>query len=215
MQFVSSKIEVDLTHNKIKHILLRDAEQFASYQEDTRDAIILVEDNPIHCGCGLYDFLRYIEKKMDSKVQNYFDIKPGNLTCRTPKELENVRVTDLKSKSLTCTVDDMCPKPCTCSIRPEDRAFIFDCSHKNLTSIPSLIENPGVYFQFELNFSNNRLTHMPDLKAMGFESVKKLILSHNKISEISLDGLSNTIQVRKFTIFYLEGRIFKKKNQKI
>lgn len=201
MQFVSSNIEVDLTHNKIEHIFLRDAEQFVSYQEDARNAIILINNNPLHCDCGLYDFLRYIEGRMHPKVQNYFHIIPGNLTCQSPNELKNVRVTDLKSKLLICVVEnpEVCPEKCDCFVRPEDNAFIFNCSHKNLHSVPSDIKEPNDFFQYELNLSDNQLSSMPDLKTMELESVKKLILSDNDISEISMDGLSNTIQVRKFT----------------
>lgn len=197
MQFVSSNIEVDLTHNKIEHIFLRDAEQFVSYQEDARNAIILINNNPLHCDCGLYDFLRYIEGRMHPKVQNYFHIIPGNLTCQSPNELKNVRVTDLKSKLLICVVEnpEVCPEKCDCFVRPEDNAFIFNCSHKNLHSVPSDIKEPNDFFQYELNLSDNQLSSMPDLKTMELESVKKLILSDNDISEISMDGLSNTIQV--------------------
>lgn len=219
MQFVSSNIEVDLTHNKIEHIFLRDAEQFVSYQQDTRNAIILVNNNPLHCDCGLYDFLRYIEGRMHPKVQNYFHIIPGNLTCQSPDELKNVRVTDLKSKLLKCEVvePEVCPEKCNCFVQPEDSAFIFNCSHKNLLSVPSGIKKSGDFFRYELNFSGNRLTRMPDLKAMGFESVNKLILSHNAISEISMDGLSSTMQVRNLTfiIYLLYLYFINKKSRKI
>jgi len=211
VKFVSHNIEVDLSHNKIKDIFLNDAKPFggsSENQNDTHNTTILVNDNPLHCGCGLYDFLRYIEGRMHPKVQNYFRIIPGNLICQSPKELENVRVTDLKSKLLTCIEKSMCPEKCNCLIKPENSTFIFDCSHKNLTNVPSDIKRPNGSFQFELNLSGNWLTRMPDLKTTEFESVKKLNLSHNNITEISLAGLSNTVQVRKYTIFYLESRIF-------
>jgi len=210
VQFVSFNIEVDLSHNKIEDIFLRDAKRFVSYQDDAHDTIILVNDNPLHCGCGLYDFLRYIEDRMHPKVQNYFRIIPGNLTCQNPKELENVRVTGLKFKLLTCIVkkSDMCREKNDYLVRPEDNTFIFDYSHKNLTQVPSVIKRPNGPFQFELNLSGNQLTRMPDLKAIELESVKKLNLSHNNITEISLDGLSSTIQVRKYTISFVKSRIF-------
>jgi len=208
VQFVSNKIEVDLTHNKIEHIVLNDAEQIVKIQgiftHDDHFAEILVNDNPLHCDCKLYDFLRYIEGEMDPKVQDYFQIIPGNLTCQSPRELKDVLVTNLKSKLLTCVVTPKeCPEKCTCLERPEDNTFIFDCSHKDLTSVPSDIKKLNDSFQYELNFTGNQLTRMPDVKAMGLGSVKKLILSHNVISEISLDGLSNTIQVRKFVLNFI------------
>ncbi|XP_011863303.1 PREDICTED: protein toll-like [Vollenhovia emeryi] len=199
VQFTSDKIKVDLTHNKIKHILLHNAESNV-FQGYARDVIILVQDNPILCDCDLYDFLRYKEGRMHPKVQNYFHIIPGNLTCESPDDEKDVRVTDLRSESLTCVVPDsnVCSEKCDCLIRPEDRAFILNCSNRNLISVPSDIKIPDKYkipFQFELNFSGNRLTRMPDLKAMELGPVRKLMLSHNAISEISLDGLSSTLQV--------------------
>lgn len=172
---------------------------------DAQDTIILVDNNPLHCDCDLYYFLRYIEGRMHPKVQNNFHIIPGNLTCQSPKELKNVRVIDLKSKLLTCIVSnpEVCPEECDCLVRPEDVTFIFNCSRKNLSSVPIAIKKPKKFFQIELDFSGNQLTRMPDLKAMELGVVKKLRLSHNFISEISLDGLSSTIQVRKFTLLQI------------
>ncbi|KMQ97462.1 protein toll [Lasius niger] len=137
---------------------------------------------------------------MNPNVQNYFHIIPANLTCQSPEELKNIPVTKLKSESLMCMVNDTdpdtkCPEKCNCYKRPEDDAYIFDCSHKNLTSVPSDIKNPGNFKQLELIFAYNQLTRIPDLKNLKFESVKKLILSHNNISEIFLDEIPRTIQV--------------------
>lgn len=170
------------------------------------------------CSCGLYDFLRYVEGRMHPNVQNYFHIIPGNLTCHEPAWLRNVNVTSLKSKTLTCMARDTnlnitCPEQCDCIVRPEDKAFIGDCSRKNLIHVPNL-SDPGNSMRVELNFSGNMLTRMPDLKGMGLESVRKLDLSHNNISEISLNGLSNTIQVREiyiisFILFILRDYISK------
>lgn len=204
---------MDLTYNKIQHIFLHNAEQIAQPQQGLHDAIILVGNNPLSCDCELYDFLRYIEGRMHSNVQNYFHIIPENLTCQSPEDLKNVPVTNLKSKSLMCTVNDTnlntsCPEICDCFVKPEGNVFIFDCSHKNLTSVPSDIKSPGEVFssssvwQLELNFTNNRFTRMPDLKNLKqIESVKKLFLSHNNISDIFLDDLPKNIQVSKFLHF--------------
>lgn len=203
VQFLSSEIEVDLTHNKIQHIFILNVEPFGNYQEDPRSNTklkrkILVDYNPLHCDCWLYNFLRYLEVKMSSQYQKSFHIIPGNLTCESPPEMKNMRVKDFRSKTLTCRVTnpDVCSEKCVCLLRPDDKAFIFNCSQKNLSGVPSDVKKPNDFFQFELNFSGNRLTRMPDLKAMGFVSgLKKLNLSHNYIDEMSLDGLSNTIEV--------------------
>jgi len=200
LQFLSNNIKVDLTHNKIRHIFLRDAEDIASPQKFPRDVIVLVDNNPLNCDCNLYDFLRYIEGRMHPKVQEYFHIIPQNLTCQSPKSLRNIRVTDLRSKSLTCTMNQgpniTCPQECDCSYKPEDQTCIFDCSHRKLTQVPNDIKQPSHSCNLKLNFSDNRLTRMPDLRKLGLRYVKELILSHNNISEIFLDELSSTLTVR-------------------
>jgi protein toll len=202
LQFLSNNIKVDLTHNKIRHISLHDAEDIASLQKFSRDVIILVDNNPLNCDCDLYDFLRYIEGRMHPKVQEYFHIIPQNLTCQSPESLKNVRVTDLRSKSLTCTMNQgpniTCPEECDCSFKPVDQTFIFDCSHRKLTQVSNNIKQPGYPWDLKLNFSGNRLTRMPDLKKLELHFVKELILSHNNISEIFLDELSSTLKVRVY-----------------
>lgn len=200
---MSNDIKVDLTYNKIKYISLLYAEDYARDQNSPRNVIVYIENNPIVCNCGLYDFLRYIEGRMHPNVQNYFHIIPNNLTCQSPEWLKNVNVTNLKSTSLTCMTNDTklnitCPEQCNCFVRPEDNAFIADCSHQNLVRVPSL--NSGYLTRVELNFSGNALTRVPDLRELGLESVKKLDLSYNKISEISLNSLSNEIEVSKICI---------------
>ncbi|KAL0115503.1 hypothetical protein PUN28_010786 [Cardiocondyla obscurior] len=196
LHFVSNEIEVDLTHNKIRHIIFDGAEILS--QSDDHRAEILVNDNPLHCDCTIYNFLRYIEGRMHPKVQRYFYIVTENLTCQSPSDLKNISVSDLKSKTLTCSYPKVCSEKCNCRIRPEDKTFIYDCSNRNLTSVPSDIRIPPGPLKsesFEVDFSGNQLTQMPDLEAIGFKPLKKLILSHNLISEISLNGLSNTIKV--------------------
>lgn len=205
---MSNNIIVDLTHNKIQHIFLNNIEEFASAQRTARDVIILVERNPLICDCNIYDLLRYIEGRMHPYVRNYFRIILRNSTCWSPEELKNMIVTDLKSKSLTCVAKDTnlnvtCPEKCVCTFRPDDRSFIVDCSYRNLTSLPSNITEPDGAMQVELYFSGNMLRQMPNLKQLELQSVRKLDLSHNNISEIFLDGLSITIQVRKIHSFHL------------
>lgn len=194
---------MDLTHNNIQRISLHDAEDLADNQETPRNVIILVDNNPIKCNCDLYDFLRYIEGRMHPKVQQYFHIIPRNLTCHSPQWLKGVRVTDLKSKSLTCRMNEdpniTCPEMCECFFRPVDQTFIFDFSHRKLSQVPSIREpGPGHSWNLELNLTDNRLTQMPNLKNLGLNSVRKLGLSRNNISEIFLDALSTTLEVCKF-----------------
>ncbi|KOC59528.1 Protein toll [Habropoda laboriosa] len=195
LQFLSNNIKVDLTHNQISHIYLNRAEEVAKYQHTARDVIILVENNPIVCDCDIYDFLRYLEGRMHHNVQNYFHIIIGNLMCRSPETLAEIAVANLKSKTLRCQEFDVCPKNCDCWIKRNDKAFLVDCSNRNLTSVPENIRTLPQH-RLELNFAGNKLTRMSPLADIGLNNVpiSKLLLSNNNIYDISVDELPLNIE---------------------
>ncbi|XP_031848594.1 toll like receptor [Nomia melanderi] len=195
LQFISSKIKVDLRYNNIKHIYLNSAEKLASFHI-SRDVIILVDNNPIACDCDLYDFVRYLEGKMHPNVQNYFHIISGDLMCQSPEWIMNISVSNLKSKSLKCNVVDICPTNCTCWVKPYNKAFLVDCSYRNLTNIPRNIQALPNY-QLELNFTGNKLSQLLPLRDIGLDnvSISELLLSNNDISNVPLDALPLDINV--------------------
>ena len=195
---MSNNIKVDLSHNNIRHIYLGSAEEVARFQNISRDVIILVNDNPIVCDCDLYFFLRYLEGRMHPYVQNYFHIIPEGLTCQGPAWLTNTSVTQLKSTLLKCEITDPCPRNCTCWVQPDNKAFLINCSERNLTSAPRDIKNLPDY-QLELNLAGNQLTTMLPLANIGLNDtqVSKLILSNNNISDISLDVLPLHVEVSR------------------
>lgn len=200
---------MDLRYNNIKHILnLNDAEEFLKSDESYR-AVILIDNNPLYCDCEIYDFLRYLEGKMDPSVTRHLNIIPGSLTCQSPKEVHNTKVTELRSESLVCEIKtsvfaSMCKK-CKCNRKPAQNTFILNCTHQNFTSMPNITKKLLSFKKIELDFCNNRLTHIPNLTEFG--PVSKLILSFNKISEITLEGLSETIEVTEFVMFYVNNNL--------
>ncbi|XP_014472682.1 PREDICTED: protein toll [Dinoponera quadriceps] len=203
LQFLSRKLKVDLTYNKIERIFINENEvmSIASSQTWPRDVIISVQNNPVICDCLMYSFLRYNEGRMHPYVQNYFHIFPGDLSCRSPKWVENMKVMDLRSKTLQCIINDAnhfnisCPEECICILRPEDKALRIDCSSKNLTDVPSDVKDPGDKYKLGLDFSGNMIKKMPNLAELNLQSARLLDLSHNNISEIFRDGLPNVVQV--------------------
>lgn len=201
LQFVSNNIKVDLSYNNITHINLNAAEEVARFQNTRRDVIIHIDHNPIVCDCTLYHFLLYLEGRMHPHVQNYFHIIPGNLTCQSPPWLSDISVEGIKSSSLKCEVTDPCPSSCTCWEQPANRAFLVDCSRRNLTSVPHDIENLPDH-ELELNLEGNRLTRMLPLGDIGLSntSISKLLLSNNNISDIALKELPSTAAVSETTL---------------
>ncbi|XP_012234067.1 protein toll-like [Linepithema humile] len=200
LQFASENIEVDLTYNKIRSISLNNAKDI--FKNDwSNHAVILIEHNPLHCDCELYDYLRYLEGGMNPIMEKYINIDPKNLTCFVPLKLRHMRIIDLQSKLFTCTmnadiyIDSICPDKCSCFRNLEDEAFIIDCFGRNFTVVPSVKNIPHKFWQIKLNLSNNQLTEMPNLKELGYGPVRTLILSNNNISEISLNKLPESLEV--------------------
>lgn len=215
MQFISERINVDLTHNKIKHINLDKAEMMAQLQNSSpgapnRDVIVRVDNNPLSCDCNLYDFLRYLEGRMHPGVQSMFHIIPGGLKCQGPEWFGDLPVTQLSSKKLKCLLDSSnvsikCPDRCTCWIRPDDKGLLIDCSYKNLTHIPRRIERfPNHHV--ELDLTGNFIREIQPVPNSGYDYVTSLNLSHNNISSLSPRVFTSKLKVSMYL-----NRIFTEK----
>lgn len=71
--------------------------------------------------------------------------------------------------------------------------FEFNCSNKNLTSVPSglgkeLQQMPPLQ-QIVLNFDNNDISSLPDSTMPKFELIKKITAKNNSIKSIDVDNL--------------------------
>lgn len=171
--------------------------------------MILLDDNPLICDCQIYQFLRYLESNEYLSPDNILNLKMDNLFCKEPDWLYNKHLVDLSSKSLKCLIDEPhnwnaeCPDKCECWIRPENSAYLIDCSGKNLTQAPKLIKAPDDYF-IEINLSNNYLTNMPPLNRYGYEKVTVMLLSSNHILNIPIEPLSMHIRVLSLNDNYLK-----------
>lgn len=199
---------MDLTYNKIRYISLNNAKDFFNH-DSTNNVDILIDHNPLHCGCELYDYVLYLEGKMRPNIKKYINIDPKDLTCFTPPKWRDVRIKDLQSKSFTCTANNnidasMCPDKCNCSRILEEQEFVIDCFRRNFTVVPSVENVPHKFWQIRLNLSDNQLTQMPNLTKLGYGPVSALILSDNNISEVPLDLVPKSLMVLKFIIFYLK-----------
>ncbi|XP_014611791.1 PREDICTED: protein toll-like, partial [Polistes canadensis] len=197
----SDRILVDLRYNNISNIFLHDIEELAIYQSKERDVVILVDHNPILCDCYLYDLLLYLNNKMPRTVYNYFKIKLGNLSCVQYNGTKGPQITKLDLNTYTCPEDKFfsirrnCQVGCTCAVRLHDTTRILDCSYKNMSEF--LIDRtqfiPIRTYPLILNLTGNFLTEVPSIQALISINVTGLLLSNNRISQVTINKLPENL----------------------
>ncbi|KAJ9599461.1 hypothetical protein L9F63_010076, partial [Diploptera punctata] len=213
LHFISSLVTVDVTYNKISAIRLYGQVHPSIYTAGNSYSppvkrIFKLEGNPIICDCQIYQLLRYLKLKMDPEVRALYELEAGNLNCAGPNYLTGISVNELMIEKFECPIPqaEMCPKPCTCTMRPYDFAFLINCSEKQLKVVPQVPALSGIqqvvgkWYQMTLNhteliLSKNRLTMLPNSTDAGYSQVTKLYLSSNNISTISKENVPPVIQV--------------------
>ncbi|XP_044582529.1 protein toll-like [Cotesia glomerata] len=193
----SKKAEVDLTYNMIESINMYKNVYEKLIENYSHDAVIDIGNNPLKCDCQIYDLLQYFEGELPY-LHNRFYLKAEDLKCQSPVEMKSLVVKDLKSKDLTCVYHDsedtgnLCPSPCSCKVRPSNKAFLVDCLYRGLKEAPQPFTNPGHHVEMDL--SGNYLKTVPSLKQKGYENITILRLSNNYISSIDANNLSDTLE---------------------
>ncbi|KAI4487755.1 hypothetical protein M0802_011860 [Mischocyttarus mexicanus] len=202
-RFESSQLLVDLRYNNLRNIFLHDLEPMVISQTTKRYVMVLIDHNPILCDCHLYDLIRYFQNEMHTSVYNYIEIVAQNLTCIHNDGTMGLTIKELNSSTYICPedqhfkIDNKCQVNCTCSVRPKDNTRILDCSNMNMSNF--LIDEKRVHYvenySLILNLTGNALTRMPSMEYLQSVNVTHLLLSNNRISEITIDKLPQTLKV--------------------
>ena len=204
MKFSSQNLTVNLEYNNLTYIDLTTVETWAVKRNPAHSVTISIKNNPIRCDCQLYDFLRYLDGRLHRNVRNTLKLLIGESKCHGPRDFLEIPITHLRSKTLTCNVNEQdfgvqCPDKCNCHMHPESNGFIVDCGYKGLIEAPRKLDcllNHRID-RIEMNLTGNYLTKMPDLGQNGYNRVTMLRLDHNNISSVTVNGLSNELEVRK------------------
>ena len=204
MQFSSEDLDVNLDYNNVSYIKFTTENYWEKMNSSNHRVSVSIENNRIQCDCQVYDFLRYLEGRLHENVNKTFQLFIGNSKCHGPSSFREIAITDLRSKTLTCNINETnfnveCPDKCTCHMCPEDNTFIVDCNYKGLTEAPRKLDYPPNHQidHIELNLTGNYLKTMPYLGRNVYNNVTTLALGHNKIFNLTTDGLSNKLEVRE------------------
>ena len=192
MHFSSQNLKVNLDNNNVTYIDLKTLEDWA-IKSRVRPVTISIENNPMRCDLRLYDFLRYLEGRLHSNVNNTLQLLIGKSKCHSPSDSRKIAITDSRSKTLKYNVNKRdfgveCPEKNNCYMHPENNTFIVECGYKGVIKAPRKIDCPLNHQidHIELNMTGNYLTKMPVLDQNGYNNVTVLTLNHNKIWSVTL-----------------------------
>ena len=203
MKFSSEDLDVNLDYNNVTYINFTTENYWEKMISSRHRVSVSIENNSIRCDCQVYNFLRYLEGRLHQNVNETFQLVIGDSKCHGPSDFRGITITDLRSETLTCNINKQnsnveCPHKCDCHMRPENNTFTVDCSYKGLTEAPRKLDYPPNHQidHIVLNLTGNYLETMPYLGQKVYNNVTTLALDHNKISSVTIDGLSNKLEVK-------------------
>ncbi|XP_053699238.1 uncharacterized protein LOC128746215 [Sabethes cyaneus] len=208
LQFLSQDIRVNLSHNRISEIDLKDMEPIITSQREQDNAKIQVNvnDNPLNCNCVIFSFVQYMLKQLDRAVYRRIQFYADRLRCAEPKEHQGQLVEELHIKDLLCPLDQPgteikhCPANCSCFVRPVDRGVIVNCTGQGLLEVPALPQPTLFGFNFlELHIENNNITRLPTGNLTGYSKVAELYAHNNAISQLEPENLPSSLRVLDVT----------------
>ncbi|XP_055588252.1 protein toll-like [Uranotaenia lowii] len=204
LPFISSRIRVNLTHNKISQIELRDMEQIIMGQPDSyvSHVDLYLNDNPLNCDCVLLQFIQYLRQMMGKRVYKTITFNADNLRCAEPKQFEGRLVSSLELEDLFCDLDQpgtevkLCPAKCHCTTRPFDKALIVNCTKQGLTEIPPLpVPSNFAHEYTELHMEYNNVSELPTEELTGYFSVGKLFMQNNSLVQLLPENLPSKLRM--------------------
>ncbi|XP_055615482.1 protein toll-like [Toxorhynchites rutilus septentrionalis] len=208
LQFASQDIRVNLSHNHISEIDLKEMEPIITSQREKPGGKIQIDvnDNPLDCNCDIFAFVRYQLNELDPIVYKRIQFSANNLRCSDPQELREVKVSALVTKNLLCHLDQQdaelkhCPEECSCFVRPLDRRIIVNCTGKGLSRIPALPQPDIFGYNFiELLVENNNISELPTERLSGYAMVAELYARNNAIVDLLPENLPRSMRVLDLT----------------
>ncbi|XP_055522510.1 protein toll-like [Wyeomyia smithii] len=208
LQFLSQDIRVNLSHNRISEIYLKDMEPIitAPGQSDKSKIRVDVNDNPLNCDCIILSFVQYLLKKLDKAVYNKVTLEADRLYCAEPKEHRGSLVDQLQTKDLLCPLDKVgtrtehCPAKCSCFVRSLDWGVIVNCTGQGLLEVPPLPQSTWeVEYFLELHIEDNNITQLPTENLTGYAKVAELYAHNNAISQLEPENLPSGLRILDIT----------------
>lgn len=224
LQFLSREITVNLTHNSIMEINLRELEGIAKMKDEgISKTHIILNDNPLQCDCVLIFFVQFLRKELAPAIRERVQITADHLKCASPDRMANKSISMIQPNELLCLLDSpnssikRCPAECECFVRPSDKALIINCSDTGIREVPILpkLDDFGLKFT-ELYIENNNISRLPLINMEGYKHVVKIHARNNSIGQILPENLPHglaLLDVSENEISWINSSVFGQLNR--
>lgn len=176
-----------------------------------RNLEVILANNPLVCDCESYDLIRYFQQKMNPAALKQVSISPNHIQCTAPNNLKNMSVAKVKPEDVYClwdklhkdSVNDTCPKGCTCTWWSANMVLVINCT--NLRSLPEKLPQ-SQYIKLsdgkqvniigiDLILSNNGLRSLKEVSELLPLKIMKLTMSSNALKNINDLKLPKSLKV--------------------
>lgn len=188
-------LTIDFTHNRIEEF------DYRSVADSSLPKIsLLLNDNPIMCDCKTLGLIRHLTSFNKKDDTNNIAVFVDNLRCAGPENMLNKLISNLNPMELVCPLDHegstkkLCPEGCSCLVRPEDKHLLITCDDSlDIDLLP--VASAYSLNQTELKIESSSLMALPFTSSERFKDITKLLVSGNKITDITLDNLPPNVHV--------------------
>lgn len=209
INILNNNLKVNLKNNSISKINFNSALFIAEHREPSKSQAsqevslveVLIDDNPIHCDCVLYNFILYLEGKLD--VKKSVSVVPGSAACATPSDLAGRQLIDLKPQELVCPLNfwrslPACPKNCICNQRWHDLSLVMNCSSTGIMDVLAIPDASAVHLiAIELHYKNKLMTSLAPFSddQKVYNQITRLFVAGNNISSLTAEDIPKHIEV--------------------
>ncbi|KAI4487759.1 hypothetical protein M0802_011864 [Mischocyttarus mexicanus] len=127
----------------------------------------------------------------------YLDLSDNNISTLSLKIKELDPTTYICPEDEYFEIENNCQINCTCSVRPNDKTRILDCSNKKMSKFVIDVERMTFVDNYSLilNLTGNLLTEIPSLEPLKPLKLTSLLLSNNHISQITSNILPENLTI--------------------
>jgi protein toll len=213
----ASVVHINLVGTQLAHLNFSRIENQILNNPAKRPKIILnIQNNFVTCGCDIYDYVRYVQGKMNETVYRMLTVNDQNVTCASPPRLAHRQVSKLSLNKILCVSNapstalapmirkiprdcectrymDICPPNCCCCFAIHIGELLVNCSRAGYTEFPDLTVKKE-FKTIVLYMEHNNITELPKNDKENYKLVTEIHVEHNQVATFNSSNLLPNLQ---------------------